>query len=367
MENLFLNSIKPILDSKNKHWSIQLKANRVSLPEKNNIIDSFTALYQNKNTQELAKGIIKNVYLHTGMHTGVKSIHGIISPELLEKLGYDDYRKKEVSDLNFNKRSYGKEEKDRLIDQMIRNNPKDFTKVYEEDMFLAINRKGKDGKDKPLEIIKTNRDLIKTAKKTKEMYFVIDDNESSPGYIRVYNKTFKKALLYRLIEKNEETGDLSYKLTSPLGRKAFKIEANPFEDIINSTLPNNNNASLPEMEDGSDEKQRTPMNSDTEETDNKTFVEDNNKIKGPSEDIKTTVVNEPPEVRIKKQSTSVSAEISDSKKTEDLKKIVENVDSDFMILNSAKFVEWLENELQNNPSLDLTDEEALEYYKKCKS
>ena len=223
MENLFLNSIKPILDSKNKHWSIQLKANRVSLPEKNNIIDSFTALYQNKNTQELAKGIIKNVYLHTGMHTGVKSIHGIISPELLEKLGYDDYRKKEVSDLNFNKRVYGQEERDRLIDQMIRNNPKDFTKVYEEDMFLAINRKGKDGKDKPLEIIKTNRDLIKTAKKTKEMYFVIDDNESSPGYIRVYNKTFKKALLYRLIEKNEETGDLSYKLTSPLGRKAFKI------------------------------------------------------------------------------------------------------------------------------------------------
>ena len=527
MENLFLNSIKPIWDPKGKHWSIQLKANRVSLPEKNNIIDSFTALYQNKNTQELAKGIIKNVYLHTGMHTGVKSIHGIISPELLEKLGYDDYRKKEVSDLNFNKRVYGQEERDRLIDQMIRNNPKDFTKVYEEDMFLAINRKGKDGKDKPLEIIKTNRDLIKTAKKTKEMYFVIDDNESSPGYIRVYNKTFKKALLYRLIEKNEETGDLSYKLTSPLGRKAFKIEANPFEDIINSTLPNNNNASLPEMEDGSDEKQKTPMNSDTEETDNKTFVENNNKIKGPSEDIKTTVVNEPPEVRIKKQSTSVEREytpenittlkpnevfvfgantagghgggtaglaqrgttssnytalpvgtkgkwseygivdklmqgtegksfgivtkaatISDTSlkigtkrsvslsrieesinaliktasenpslkflvtkfgtnmagfseqemksllenknlpdniilpkefevrtttqpstniETENLNKVIKDVDSDFMILNSAKFAKWLENELENNPSLDLTDEELLEYYKKCKS
>ena len=297
MENLFLNSIKPILDPKNKHWSIQLKANRVSLPEKNNIIDSFTALYQNKNTQELAKGIIKNVYLHTGMHTGVKSIHGIISPELLEKLGYDDYRKKEVSDLNFNKRSYSKEEKDRLIDQMIRNNPKDFTRSpYEEGMFLAINRKGKDGKDKPLEIIKTNRDLIKTAKKTKEMYFVIDDNESSPGYIRVYNKTFKKALLYRLIEKNEETGDLSYKLTSPLGRKAFKIEANPFEDIINSTLPNNNNASLPEMEDGSDEKQKTPMNSDT-------FVDE--KKEPTFEDESVKFIPEPPEVRIKKQSTNV--------------------------------------------------------------
>ena len=38
-----------------------------------------------------------------------------------------------------------------------------------------------------------------------------------------------------------------------------------------------------------------------------------------------------------------------------------------MILNSAKFAKWLENELENNPSLDLTDEELLEYYKKCKS
>ena len=276
MENLFLNSIKPIWDEKNKHWSIQLKANRVSLPEKNNIIDSFTALYQNENTRELAKGIIKNVYLHTGMHTGVKSIHGIISPELLEKLGYDDYRKKEVSDLNFNKRVYGQEERDRLIDQMIRNNPKDFTKVYEEDMFLAIN-----GKDKPLEIIKTNRDLVKTAKKTNEMYFKIDGAEENPIYIRVYNKRFKKALLYKLSIKNIENGDLSYKLTSPLGRKAFKIEANPFEDIINSTLPNNNNASAPEFEEVAVPKEPSEMNSDTKEINNKTFVE----IKEPFEAI----------------------------------------------------------------------------------
>ena len=288
IQNLFLSSIKPIWDEKNKHWSIQLKANRVSLPEKNNIIDSFTALYQNKNTQELAKGIIKNVYLHTGMHTGVKSIHGIISPELLEKLGYDDYRKKEVSDLNFNKRHYSQEERDRLIDQMIRNNPKDFTKVYEEDMFLAIN-----GKDKPLEIIKTNRDLVKTAKKTSEMYFKIDGAEENPIYIRVYNKRFKKALLYKLSIKDKDNGDLSYKLISPLGRKAFKIEANPFEDIINSTLPNNNNASAPEFEEVPVPKEPSEMNSDTKETNNKTFVEDNNKIKEPSEAIKATVVNEP--------------------------------------------------------------------------
>ena len=363
MENLFLNSIKPILDPKNKHWSIQLKANRVSLPEKNNIIDSFTALYQNKNTRELAKGIIKNVYLHTGMHTGVKSIHGIISPELLEKLGYDDYRKKEVSDLNFNKRVYSQEERDRLIDQMIRNNTKDFTRApYEEGMFLAINVKGKDGKYKPLEIIKTNRDLIKTAKKTKEMYFKIDDVEQNPVYIRVYNKTFKKALLYRLIEKNKLTGDLSYKLTSPLGRKAFKIEANPFEDIIDSTLPNNNNASAPEMEEGSAENTPSEINSGIKEINDKTFV----KIKEPTfEDESVKFIPEPPGVRVEKQPTSVSAEISDSKKTENLKKVVENADSDFMILNSAKYAKWLENELQNNPNL--TDEEALEYYKKCKS
>ena len=295
------------------------------------------------------------------MHTGVKSIHGIISPELLEKLGYDDYRKKEVSDLNFNKRYYSKEEKDRLIDQMIRNNPKDFTKVYEEDMFLAINVKGKDGKYKPLEIIKTNRDLIKAAKKTKEMYFVIDDVEYSPAYIRVYNKRFKKALFYKLVEKNDKTGDLSYKLTSPLGRKAFKIEANPFEDIINSTLPNNNNASLPEMEDGSDEDQKTEMNKKANTlVNNSTPINNNETFSGNNGTIK-----EPPGVRVEKQSTSVSAEISDSKKTEDLKKVVENADSDFMILNSAKYAEWYDNEIQNNPNL--TDEEALEYYKKCKS
>jgi hypothetical protein len=526
MENLFLNSINPVWDPKGKHWSIQLKANRVSLPEKNNIIDSFTALYQNKNTQELAKGIIKNVYLHTGMHTGVKSIHGIISPELLEKLGYDDYRKKEVSDLNFNKRVYGKEERDRLIDQMIRNNPKDFTRApYEEGMFLAIN-----GKDKPLEIIKTNRDLIKAAKKTKEMYFVIDDVEYSPAYIRVYNKRFKKALFYKLVEKNDKTGDLSYKLTSPLGRKAFKIEANPFEDIINSTLPNNNNASLPEMEDGNDEDQKTEMNKKANTLVNNSTPINNIEPNFGDESVK--FIPEPPGVRVEKQSTSivreytpenittlkpnevfvfgantagghgggtaglaqrgttssnytalpvgtkgkwseygivdklmqgtegksfgivtkaatisdtslkigtkrsvplsrieesinaliktasenpslkflvtkfgtnmagfseqemksllenknlsdniilpkefevrttqsstsVSAEISDSKKTEDLKKVVENADSDFMILNSAKYAEWYDNEIQNNPNL--TDEEALEYYKKCKS
>ena len=315
MENLFLNSIKPIWDEKNKHWSIQLKANRVSLPEKNNIIDSFTALYQNENTRELAKGIIKNVYLHTGMHTGVKSIHGIISPELLEKLGYDDYRKKEVSDLNFNKRVYGQEERDRLIDQMIRNNPKDFTKVYEEDMFLAIN-----GKDKPLEIIKTNRDLVKTAKKTNEMYFKIDGAEENPIYIRVYNKRFKKALLYKLSIKNIENGDLSYKLISPLGRKAFKIEANPFEDIINSTLPKNNNASAPEMTPGNPENDPSQMNSATNTLVGSSAPTSDKKDEPTFGDESIKVISEPSEA--KKQSTSVVNEPFGGQDAQDLTKFI---------------------------------------------
>lgn len=241
--NLFINNLKIVSsDSKNnkylssderrmlntgsKIFYIQLKGNKLDLQVKNNLIESFIALYNNKSTQQLALDLIDHSFVSTGLFTGIGSYANLISPIVLKEIGYMSYRKELIENINNDMVSLNSEEIDRLIDQLVRNNPKPFTKVFDSDMFNI-------DKDKTLpNKISTSEELINISNRSIDM--ILSDGRL-PKYIRVYDKISKKALIYKNI-----TDTMNYTYINNLGKKGYMIEVNPNENLITSFLKENN-------------------------------------------------------------------------------------------------------------------------------
>lgn len=232
-QNTFINEIKTVLDKNNNVWNITLKGNRLDLQVKNNVILGFEALYANSSTKQLAIDLIEHTFVSSGFFTGLNSYASLINPAILKDLGYNDFRKTITNNLRNNLVSLPEEDMNRLIDQLIRNFPKltgvnPITKVYDDTMF------GINGTELP-DSITTTEAAVKEAKRTSDFLFGTKDDPQTPMYIRVYDKSRKKAIIF----KRDLTNIFKYYKVDNLGRKGYFIEINPFDDIEVSFLKDN--------------------------------------------------------------------------------------------------------------------------------
>lgn len=259
--NLFLDNLTVRYDKTTKMSFIVMKGNRLDLQVKNNLIESFTLLYNNPNTKALAKDLIDYSFASTGFYTGLKSYSSLISPTILKDLGYTDYRKNLIYDLTEDNEQLTEEDKERIMDQFIRNFPKtaQLTKVFDSEMFSNVDPK------KILEdTLYTNLDLIDSYGRANDI--LLWRNQEGFGtvkYIRVYDKVAKRSLLY----KNEE-GTAKYNRISYLGKKGFMIEVDSTKDIQRSFLKDNNPTKTAKIESPSIvDEQSNEYNEPTTESD----------------------------------------------------------------------------------------------------
>lgn len=236
-KNLFINSLKISYDKKTRKSYITLKGGKLDLQVKNNLIESFTTLYNNQNSKQLALDLIEYSFVSTGFYTGLSSYSSLISPSILKELGYMGYRKKLIFDLTNDNINLDSIDNNRIIDQFIRNFPKTFTKVFDSEMFANVDPK------KPLpDSIYTSEEMIDLFGRKQDIVLdIINEakNIKVANYIRVYDKVAKKALLY-----HSELGEPIYNRINYLGKKGYMIEVNPYKDIQESFL-NENNMSKP--------------------------------------------------------------------------------------------------------------------------
>lgn len=232
--NSFINEIKLSFDKSNKLWFVTLKGNRLDLQVKNNIIQGFNTLYKNPNTKQLAIDLIEHSFVSSGFFSGLNSYANLISPEILKDLEYNQFRKTLIKDLKNNLVSLSTEQNNMLIDQMIRNNPKPFTKVFDDTMF------GIKGTALPA-TISTSEAAIKEANRESNFLFTNPYGEiDSPKYIRVYDKAAKRSVLYK-----QAGHPLVFEKINGLGKKGFFLEIDPATDIVKSYLVDNNNTTKP--------------------------------------------------------------------------------------------------------------------------
>ena len=153
--------------------------------------------------------------------------------QILEELGYTKFRKETVFNLKegfIDSEMHEDAHKERMIDQMVRNNIKAFTAApFEDNMFFEH----KQGRPLP-NTITPNQDMLGT--RSKDMYLKRgNDVVDNVKYIRVYDKFLKRPLLYKF---NDSTS--MYDKIEALGRKGFVLEINPSRDIVQSALSSNN-------------------------------------------------------------------------------------------------------------------------------
>lgn len=232
--NMFINELKVVRDDKNGTSNIILRGNRLDLEVKNNIIAALTHLYNNEDTKSLVIDLVKHSFVSSGFFTGLNSYSNLIPPQILQDLGYMDYRFNLIQDLNYD--DYNKDEAridlPNIIDQMIRNNSKPFTKVFDDDMFLEYNPKEALPKtistsQQSIEGKGRTRDIILSPRNAEEVVLV--------KYIRIFDKALGRTVIY----KNRDNTFI-YDRLSALGKKGYFIEVNPNEEIKESYLSMNN-------------------------------------------------------------------------------------------------------------------------------
>lgn len=230
--NLFIEQLVSDFDKQNGTYYLRLKANRLDLNVKNNIIESFQSLYENSNTKQLAIDIIEHSFVNSGFFTSLNSYGTLLSPEILKDLGYNEYRKDTIKKLNNDDYEYTPFDVDLIINQLIRNDGKKFTSVYEAELF-GIE------KGKPLpKILNTSENRIKEHEGKKDL-ILENETENNPirliEYIRVYDSVNKKALFYI-----NTPGTYTYTYISGLGSKKYGVEVNTNEHIEKSYFKQNN-------------------------------------------------------------------------------------------------------------------------------
>lgn len=239
--NLFIQNIYPKYDKKNLTSTIMLKNGRLDTMVKDNVITAFNKLYNNRHTKELAEALIDHSFANSGFSSGLRTYSDLIPVEILDQIGYYDHRRKmidAVNDVN-NAMVLDDVSKDRLVDQMIRNFPKAFTKApFDMTMFHEF----KDGQALP-KIISTDFDLVAASGRLDDIILEFEKEGSAVDitkrakYIRIFDKVHKTDTLYRAIGTNE---DMKYERICKLGKKGFALEVDPYNDLDVSFFRENN-------------------------------------------------------------------------------------------------------------------------------
>lgn len=268
-ENLFFKSITRDFEESNPTIQyLRLKGNKLDLQVKNNILESFLALYKNKNTTNLALDLVKHSFVSTGFFGGLGSYASYINPEILKDITYMDYRREITKNVINSNIFMPLVFQHRLIDQMIRNNPKPFTKVYDQTMFGI-----KEGEELP-EIIGTTIEQIKEAKREKDLIISNGNNEQETAvsrYIRLFTTNGEVIYKDSTAEFGIITGNndhIVYTRVSPLGKKGSFVEVDTLTDIKESFLKENNNIE-------EENKNTDPINEDSSEIQKPVLESDN--------------------------------------------------------------------------------------------
>lgn len=208
---------------------LNLKANRLELAEKEMIIASLLSLYQHPTFKKLAENIIKHSFKQTGLFTGLNSYAQFIHPEIAVGLGIQEERNGIKANIN-NLKNYLNNNQlfERIIDQTIRNYPKKFTKVFDNNNGVSFIE-AKDGS------ITLN---MEKNRRLKEI--LIENNEDLVPiqYLRFMNKD-KLVKLFKY-DTASEPGNYRYTPVSMLGYQGLYVEINPFTNLEESELPTNN-------------------------------------------------------------------------------------------------------------------------------
>jgi hypothetical protein len=206
---------------------IALKGNRYELAQKEMMIDELIRLY-NSQYKQLAVRLIEQAFKDNGFFSGLHSYSGLIHPSILQNMGLTEGRDKIRKMVQAESTNVGRIK--RIINQLVRNNIKKFTRVYDNNQKLFIELDG----GKTLIVDMNSKDSrLKT-----ELNRPGKENKH-PMYIRyILNDKFTPA--YELDEETtEESGQITYRQTSLLGSPAKKMEINTNSDEVETKFPNN--------------------------------------------------------------------------------------------------------------------------------
>jgi len=237
--NPFLKELKEYNDKDNDNYYLQLKGTRLELQIKNNVIAGLTSLYNSVDPEvkNFAINLIKHSFLTTGFFKGINSFSTLINPEILEELGYNNFRKNVIEELRIKGPLLDNKI---IVEQMIMNNPRAFSKTFDPIMFIEDSSEGLPS------TITTNINLIKAAKRTGDMQWTDEDGVTrNPMIISVIDKAKKMIKLYKrndnvgTADDINEVATIVYDEITPLGKNGCVIEINTSETPKKSKLPDN--------------------------------------------------------------------------------------------------------------------------------
>ena len=217
--------VVPIKNSKQNY--LALKGNRYELAQKEMMIDEIVRLYNSK-YKALAVRLIEQAFQDNGFFSGLHSYSGLIHPSVLQDMGLTEGRNKIRPMVQSTSTNIGRIE--RIIDQLVRNNAKKFTRVYDNNQKLFTEVEG----GKTIVVDMNSKDS-----RLKSELVRSSETNKHPMYIR-YTLSDKFTPIYKLDkEATEESGQITYRQVSYLGSPAKKIEINPFSDEVETKFPNN--------------------------------------------------------------------------------------------------------------------------------
>lgn len=210
---------------------LNLKANRLELSEKELFIGSLVSLYKNDKFKNLAENLVKYTFKLNGFYTGLNSFANLIHPEIAVGMGLQDSRNFIKSNIdNLEQALNNLDLFDRIKDQIIRNYPKKFTKVFDNNNFTTFTQNS-DGS------IALN--MGKENSRIKEILIPVKESYQPIQYLRFMDDV-KLTKLYRLNQSKSSEGLYVYDPVSMLGYEGLYVEINPFSDLTESELPTNN-------------------------------------------------------------------------------------------------------------------------------
>jgi len=306
---------------------VSLKGNgKIELHQKELLINDLLTLWNEPSGvyKPLVKRLVEHSFTNTGLFTGLNSYSSYIDPSILQDLGLTENRIKVRPTLK--SEFINKDRVDLIVDQLIRNFAKKFTKTYDNDkkLFTLVD----DGKT--LVVDKDSTDSRKI-----ELNLDLKDT-AKVEYIRFkLNKDFTPIYKFDK-EASDLSGQVTYRQTTYLGQPGKRLEINPFNEV-STEFPNNKYEKMEIKVKEVKPKNLipTPKVESEEFTDNsESLYEGYNEIKPTEQD---TI-----EESMDLESTNNNTNLAETK----------------------EFNEWYGTELENNPDISL--EEALEYYKNCK-
>ena len=228
-QNLFIANIEVVYNKKIGLNVIKLKSGSLTPTVKDQISKGLLMLYNRRDTRSLAENFVKCSFLTSGFYLGTNMYSQLIDPEITERMGYLNYRQQTTTDI-VNNESKLIIDQDRLLDQLVRNYPYKFAKIYDSVVFNESTEAGLPNSltmnEEALKEINAHNYTVWTDKL---------DNVMSPRYILVRQKDPKAKkeglVLYKL---KDNTEGLNYVKTTMLGAKGYLIEINPLADIQQS-------------------------------------------------------------------------------------------------------------------------------------